>query len=1050
MIQKLRITRAALLSLLASIAVLSWMPQAVAFQQYGGNTNCQGCHGDYRANGYVSQKDGTHWNDDLHDPHRNDWLNGDCDTCHTSGGRTPVLLGSSNGGNGLPGVSCTGCHEPVGLRAHHINAGAVQPGAPEFCADCHDDPAPSPESALPIYYSILPDTNHPNKPTDPCNTPPFPTTDGNENKFGPTGLDNDGDLLDDAADPDCAVTPQNQAPVANNDTASTPRNTQVTIDVLDNDTDDGLPNPPATITVASVIPGSGGTPVNNTTDVTFTPDTNICGVATFQYTLTDSQLTSNTATVSVTVGDLNPPVMSGPTPANLTLTVPAGTTSVPATDQPIASWLVSVSANDAVDGALPASNNAPNDFPLGTTTVVFSATDLCGNTATVSGTVTVSQAANNVPTVTAPALISVTAPLCEVSVPLTTPAIQTFLNSATATDVEDGDLTASITDNAPANFPLGPTTVTFSAMDSLNATGTADSSVTVNETPNSAPVVTAPAPLTITVAQGTTSVPASDPAIQAFLAAATATDAEDGTLTVSNNAPANFAVGTTTVTFSATDSCGLNVIATSTVTVQVVGNTAPLLTPPAAQTVDGPLCATAVARTDPAIAAWLGSATATDAEDGDLTASITNNAPASFPAARAPGVPTQVTFSVTDNGNPPAPPATSTASSTLTVVDPNTAPVVTAPNTLTITLPAGTDPATTVPVTDPAIQAFLAAASATDAEDGVLVVSKDAPTDFPVGTTTVTFSATDGCGVISSAQSAVLIEIAGNQAPVVTAPDPVSVVAPLCAVSVPATEPTIAGFLAGATAEDPEDGTLPVFNDAPANFPLNLTTVTFTATDSLDLSGAADSTVTVIETPNTTPTVTAPAPITITVPVGTTSLPASDPAIQAFLDGASADDAQDGPLPVVKNAPSDFPLGTTTVTFTAEDSCGAIGSATSTVTVQEEVVVVVDLDIAQLRVTKSVRLARVGPISIQLTVQNNGTEEGDTPATIVGVQDGVVVYNETLTVSDGVGNGRTKWDFPSYTPGVDGPAVAGTIVWTATIADGDPDVDEATATTTVR
>jgi len=1044
MIPKLHITRAALLSLLASIAVLGWMPQAVAYEQYSTDTdttNCAACHGNYRANGYVSQKDATPWNDNLHDPHRNDWLGGDCNTCHTSGGRFPVLLGSSNGGSGLPGVSCTGCHEPVGLRAHHANSGVT------VCANCHNDPPPSPESALPIYYSILPDNAHPNKPTDPCNTPPFPTANGNENKFGPTGLDNDGDLLDDAADPDCAVTPPNEGPVANNDTASTPRNTSVTIDVLANDTDDGLPNPPATITVASVIPGTGGTPVNNTTNVTFNPTTNVCGVATFQYTATDSQLTSNTATVSVTVGDLNPPVMTGPTPANLTLTVPAGTTSVPATDQPIASWLASVSANDAVDGPRPVTNNAPADFPLGTTTVVFSATDLCGNTATVSGTVNVSQAANNVPTVTAPAPITVTAPLCEVSVPRTTPAIQTFLNSATATDVEDGDLTASITDNAPANFLLGPTTVTFSATDSLGATGTDTSSVTVNETPNSAPVVTVPAPLTITVAQGTTSVPASDPAIQAFLAAATATDAEDEVDPVVNNdAPTDFPVGTTTVTFSVTDSCGVNTIATSTVTVEVVGNTAPVLTPPAAQTVTGPLCATAVSQNDPAIVAWLGSATALDAEDGDLTASITNNAPASFPAARGAGVPTQVTFSVTDNGNPPAPPATTTASSTLTVVDPNTAPLVTAPNTLTITLPAGTDPATTVPITDPAIQAFLADASATDVEDGVLVVNNDAPTDFPVGTTTVTFSATDGCGVISSAQSAVLIAIAGNQAPVVTAPDPVSVVAPLCAVTVPATEPTIAAFLAGATAVDPEDGPLPVDNDAPANFLLGLTTVTFTATDLLGLSGAADSTVTVIETPNTAPTVTAPAPITITVPVGTTSLPATDPAIQAFLDSASANDAQDGPLPVVNNnAPADFPLGTTTVTFTAEDSCGLIGSATSTVTVQEEVVVVVDLDIVQLKVSKNVRLANVRPVAIQITVQNNGIDEGDAPATIVGVQDGVEVYNEILTVSDPVGNGRTKWDFPSYTPGVEG-----TIVWTATIADGDPDVDEATATTTVR
>ena len=66
-------------------------------------------------------------------------------------------------------------------------------------------------------------------------------------------------------------------------------------------------------------------------------------------------------------------------------------------------------------------------------------------------------------------------------------------------------------------------------------------------------------------------------------------------------------------------------------------------------------------------------------------------------------------------------------------------------------------------------------------------------------------------------------------------------------------------------------------------------------------------------------------------------------------------------------------------------------------------------------------------------------------ATIIGSQNGVEVYNETQSVSDGVGNGRTTVDFMSYTP-----SVSGDITWTATIADGDPDDDVATASTVVR
>lgn len=105
----------------------------------------------------------------------------------------------------------------------------------------------------------------------------------------------------------------------------------------------------------------------------------------------------------------------------------------------------------------------------------------------------------------------------------------------------------------------------------------------------------------------------------------------------------------------------------------------------------------------------------------------------------------------------------------------------------------------------------------------------------------------------------------------------------------------------------------------------------------------------------------------------------------------------------------------------------------------------IDLDIAQFKVTKNVRIANVKPIGISLVVKNTGTTEGSAMATITGSQNEIEVYSETQPVSDGVGNGRTTVDFMSYTP-----TVSGEIVWTATIADDDPDIDEATASTNVR
>ena len=672
----------------------------------------------------------------------------------------------------------------------------------------------------------------------------------------------------------------NTAPVAVDDPVNTtPVNTSIDIDVLDNDTDaDG-----DTLTVNDdfdTASAKGGTvscdtaATTPTPQCTYDPAIDVCGEDTFTYAAFDgTDPSANRATVTITVGDANAPLVTAPTPDPLIITVAAGTTSVPATDPAIAAWLASATANDADEGPLGVSNNAPDNFPRGDTPVTFTATDSCGNVGSATATVRVVDAENNIPQVAAPTPdpLLVTAPLCATSVPQSATAdnfagtIVEWLATATAEDLEDGVL--SVINNAPASFPLNDTLVTFSATDSLGATGTAIATVRVAEAVNTAPVVTPPTPdpLIITVAAGTTSVPATDPTIAAWLASATANDAEEGELLVNNNAPADFPLGTTTVTFTATDACGLPGTATAQVTIQEeAGNIAPVVTVPDPITVTAELCADSVPATDLQIATWLDSALADDAEDGPLL--VSNDALANFPAAMAPGATTTVNFSATDSGG-----LTTTVPSPATVIDPNTAPVVTAP-----------------------------------------------------------------------------------------------------------------------------------------------------------------------------------APLTLTVPQGTTSMPATDPAIAAFLASATANDAEDGSLGVSNDAPADFPLGTTTVTFSATDSCGVIGTAQSTMTIQEEVLVVIDLDIAQFQVTKRVRLAKVKPVKIKLVVRNNGMVNSQTrDATVIGmqVQDNVAVevYNETLEVSDAVGDGRSTFKFPPYTPGS-----AGDIMWTATIADDDPDIDEATAVTIVK
>ena len=112
------------------------------------------------------------------------------------------------------------------------------------------------------------------------------------------------------------VTDVNDAPVAVNDTASTPEDTPVSFDVVGNDTDlDGTIDPatvdldPATLGVQTTftVPNQGTYTVDNLGEVTFTPVAKFNGIATpVNYTVNDNEgTTSSPATITVTVSDVN-------------------------------------------------------------------------------------------------------------------------------------------------------------------------------------------------------------------------------------------------------------------------------------------------------------------------------------------------------------------------------------------------------------------------------------------------------------------------------------------------------------------------------------------------------------------------------------------------------------------------------------------------------------------------------------------------------------------------------------------------------------------------
>ena len=137
------------------------------------------------------------------------------------------------------------------------------------------------------------------------------------------------------------------------------------------------------------------------------------------------------------------------------------------------------------------------------------------------------------PVVTAPANVAAEA---------TGPTTPVALGTASANDDVDGPLVATPDNSGP--FPVGVTVVTWSATDAAGNTGTATQNVTVRDT--IAPVVTAPSDVT-TESTGPTTVVA--------IGTATATDAV-GVVSITSDAPAAFPVGTTVVTWTATDADG--------------------------------------------------------------------------------------------------------------------------------------------------------------------------------------------------------------------------------------------------------------------------------------------------------------------------------------------------------------------------------------------------------------------------------------------------------------------------------------------------------------
>ncbi|WP_417702252.1 HYR domain-containing protein [Pseudophaeobacter sp.] len=470
-------------------------------------------------------------------------------------------------------------------------------------------------------------------------------------------------------------------------------------------------------------------------------------------------------------------------------------------------------------------------------------------------------------------------------------------------------------------FPVGDTTVTMDATDSSDNAAT-QVSFTVRVSDAEAPVITAPANQSAKTALGGSTVSLDVTNLGSVA------DNVDSDLPITYRVGGthldgayDFPIGETTVTM-VTEDAARNEADMASFIVTVVGNAAPVLTPPGA----------IFANTDPGESTHTRDVTGLGSvnDDADSSVAITyrvGETVLSGAYAFPVGV-TTVTMDATDTDHNPA----AQQSFAIRVSDAE-APIITAPaNQSAQTALDGSSASLDV----------TGLGSVSDNVDSVIAIAYrvngtllDGAYDFPIGETTVTMTAADAARNESDMAS-FLVTVVGNAAPVITAPDNQSLTAPTGAASVALDVTKL-----GAVSDDADTGLSITYSikDRPVtgsyDFPIGVTTVTMDASDT-DHNAAAQVSFNVTVLDAEAPVLTAPDNQT-----AQTVLDGSTVSLDVTTLGSVADNDLGSDLVItyrvgdtVLSGAYDFPIGVTTVTMHAADSTGNAASQVSfTVTI---------------------------------------------------------------------------------------------------------------------
>jgi len=346
-------------------------------------------------------------------------------------------------------------------------------------------------------------------------------------------------------------------------------------------------------------------------------------------------------------------------------------------------------------------NNAPTLFPLGSSTIIWTAIDNGGNSASAIQQVSIVDT-------TPPIIHSVHDIIAEAVVP--------YDNIIELQEPSADDLLGviSITNDAPEFFPIGETIVTWIATDVGGNTDNIEQKITVVDT--TFPTLQVPAD----VVTEATSLDQNE----VNLGEATSTDNGE-IVSITNDAPEFFPIGETVVTWTTIDSS--NNFSSLTQLVSVIDTTAPEILLLGDMTLEASSVDANIVNLDSPIVSDI----------QDVTIYII--APDVFPVGE-----TTVTWTATDtSGN------SASATQIVTIVD-TTSPELTMPEDVMISAFSLEK------------QVEIGEAQAHDLAGSALTITNDAPDIFPLGDTIVTWNVSDELGNSSSSQQVISVQPCGK------------------------------------------------------------------------------------------------------------------------------------------------------------------------------------------------------------------------------------------------------------------------------------------------